>query len=428
MSNTVVVGTQWGDEGKAKIVDVLAKDAGIVVRYSGGANAGHTIVFEGKKFVFHLIPAGILYPQKLCVLGNGVVIDPQALLREIDSLTSRGIDVRDRLFISDQAHVVLPYHFHIEKLEEFRRADRSVGTTMRGIGPAYVDKASRRGIRMGDFIQPDIFMDKFQTNVRWVQELWSASNLDRSEVDSAIDTFVAQYPEYVELIQPFVVDTPSLLHRHITQGQTVLFEGAQGTFLDVDHGTYPYVTSSNSTAGGACVGSGVGPNQIETFVGVVKAYTTRVGKGPFPTELQKEEGDLIRTIGDEFGATTGRPRRCGWLDGVMLRRACFLNGLTALALTKLDVLSNFDEIKFCTGYTFDGVTQQDYPNALNHLERAEPVYEHFVGWNENISDIRSYADLPQAAKDYVDRIAEFTGVPVKYISVGPDRDQTIFME
>jgi adenylosuccinate synthase len=426
MSNAVIVGTQWGDEGKAKVIDYLSGSCDIVIRFHGGANAGHTVIANGKKFIFHLVPSGIMYPDKICVVSNGVVLDIEQFLKEIDELTSKNIGVNGRLFISDLAHLVLPYHKVQDAAAESAMGNAKIGTTGRGIGPAYADKATRSGLRVGDLTDWDLFCDKFRKNCETKRRLLAAFDqpfkLNAEEI-------LRQYRPMRDRVLPFITDTSAMLNAASRNGKSLLFEGAQGTFLDIDHGTYPFVTSSNTVSGAACTGAGVGPSRIDHVVGIVKAYTTRVGNGPFPTEQTGETGEHIRAKGGEFGATTGRPRRCGWFDSVLLRRSAQLNGLTRLALTKLDVLSDLDEIKICTHYELDGKRIDLFPTGMRSVEKAVPCYESMPGWKADISRCRSMADLPANAANYVKRLQELCyGIPLLLVSVGPDRSQTLIVE
>ncbi len=425
MANVVIVGTQWGDEGKGKIVDLLAETADMVVRFQGGNNAGHTMVVGGEQFICHLIPSGILQ-QKICVIGNGVVVDPAVLLQEVDTLSSRGVDLRpDRLKICEKAHLIMPYHRAVDLAREQFKGDKKIGTTGRGIGPAYEDKATRRGIRFVDLLDPAIFAEKVNTILDeknfYLKNYLSADTLDPKPI-------IDQYQAYAQRLAPHVTNISVTINAAIKNNQQVMFEGAQGTHLDIDHGTYPFVTSSNTLAGNACCGSGVGPKQINDVIGIVKAYTTRVGQGPFPSELFDDIGDKIQEKGAEFGATTGRRRRCGWLDTVMLKNAARLNGLTGLAITKLDVLDGLDSIKICTGYEYKGEILEEFPASLKVLGDCKPVYETLPGWPENISNIRKLEDLPANVKSYLNRIEALAQTPIYIISVGPDRDQTIVLK
>ncbi len=420
MSVQVIVGAQWGDEGKGKIVDLLSEDADIVARYQGGANAGHTVVIGGEKFVLHLIPAGILQPDTACVIGNGVVIDPAALLHEIEMLAKQGVQVQGRLFISPRAHAVMPYHKMLDKEE----ADLpgKIGTTGRGIGPAYVDKAHRMGIRIVDLLDTEILREKIHRNLREKNALLSAV-YGKAPLDA--EAILQEYCRFNELIAPFVTDIVQYLHQAIVEGKKIICEGAQGSLLDMDFGTYPYVTSSNPTSGGACTGLGIGPTKINNVLGVIKAYTTRVGMGPFPTELTDEVGEKLRTVGNEYGATTGRPRRCGWFDAAVANYAVQINGIEAWALTKLDVLDTFAEIKLCVAYRYRGKELKIFPAEMRILENCEPVYEIFPGWQKSTIHARKFEDLPRQAQAYLNAIEQFTATPIRIISVGSDREQTI---
>ncbi|MDD5434966.1 MAG: adenylosuccinate synthase [Nitrospira sp.] len=424
MSNVIVTGAQWGDEGKGKIVDLLTEDADYIVRYQGGHNAGHTIVIGDNKFILHLIPSGILRPGKRCVIGNGVVIDPHALLLEIDSLKERGIEVRDHLFISGRAHIIMPYHRAIEKESEKLKGSLKIGTTGRGIGPTYADKMARVGIRVVDLVDRDIFREKLKTNLQemnyFLDRLYGVKGF-------TLDDVYNEYISYGERLKEFVADTSLLLNKVMDDGKNILFEGAQGTHLDVDHGTYPYVTSSNSTSGGACTGTGVGPTKIDKVVGVAKVYTTRVGSGPFPTELLDETGEFLRSTGKEFGATTGRPRRCGWFDVPATSYAVKVNGFTDIALTKLDVLDNLNEIRICVGYRHNGKSYNEMPSELKVLEECEPVYETMAGWKASTAGISEYDSLPENAKRYIERIQTLIAVDISIISTGFRRDETILI-
>lgn len=421
MATRVIIGTQWGDEGKGKYIDRLAASSDYVVRFSGGNNAGHTIVANGIKYALHLIPSGILHEGKTCIIGNGVVIDPAVLLKELDGLKSKGINTNN-LFISDRAHVIMPYHRELDALQEAFRGNDSLGTTKRGIGPAYSDKSERSGIRVCDFIDPDSFREKVYTALKLknliIKNVYGGEPFNAEEI-------IKEYSEYAKLLKPMVTDTNALLSQAIDDGKNILFEGAQATFLDLDFGTYPFVTSSNPVAGGVCVGAGIGPTYINEIYGVFKAYTSRVGAGPFPTEQDNEIGNTIRELGHEYGTTTGRPRRCGWLDMVMLRYAVKVNGLTGLAINHLDTIGKLPEIKLCRGYKKDGNETMVFPASLNELAKCEPIYETFESWTEDISGIRSYNDLPINAKKYLERIEQISGAKIKYIGVGSDRDQII---
>lgn len=423
MSTLVIVGTQWGDEGKGKITDYLAEKADVVVRYQGGNNAGHTVEKEGVQYKLHLIPSGILYSEKICIIGNGVVVDPASLIEEIENLQKQGISV-DNLKISDRAHIVFPYHIKQDELEEISKGKNDLGTTKRGIGPCYMDKSERIGIRVCDLLKPKVFEEKLRRNVekknKLFKELYGAEGFDFEEM-------YQKYLEYAEKIKPFVTDTTVLLYDLIKSGKKVLFEGAQGTLLDLDLGTYPYVTASHPIAGGVTVGAGIGPTMIDEVMGVVKAYTTRVGKGPFPTELFDENAEFLREKGHEYGTTTGRARRCGWLDAVILKYSVRVSGITHFALTKLDTLTGLKKIKICTGYKFNGRIITDFPASLEDLAQCEPVYEEFDGWEEDIQGAKTFEDLPYNAQKYVKRIEELMGIKATIISVGPERNQTIVL-
>ena len=424
MPARIVVGAQWGDEGKGKIVDLLSSDASHVVRYQGGSNAGHTVVVGSETFVLHLIPSGILHPGKICVLGNGVVIDPASFLAEIEGLEKRGIDTRGRVVVSERAHLILPYHKNVEAFEEDRGGgEESFGTTRRGIGPAYRDKAGRTGIRMADLFDVNRLKRRIEANVEWAGHWLSRDGGRGPDLDP--EEIVRSYVDFAERLRPMVADVSLILHRALKEGKHLLLEGAQGTLLDVDHGTYPYVTSSSAAAGGALTGSGIGPGWITDVIGVAKAYTTRVGRGPFPTEMPPELAGTLRDQGAEFGATTGRPRRCGWLDGPGLRHAARVNGLTGLAITKVDVLSGLDTLSIATGYNSGGRWLTEFPAAADALENCEPAWEEHPGWREDLSSCRSWGDLPANARSYLERIAEIMDVPIRWVSVGSSRDQTI---
>ncbi|MHB8783496.1 MAG: adenylosuccinate synthase [Desulfobacteria bacterium] len=423
MKSVIVLGAQWGDEGKGKIVDIYSEFADTIVRATGGNNAGHTLVVKGEKFIFHLIPSGILHPGKKCVIANGVVIDPKVLLMEIDRLKERGFLTDDaQMKIGLLANIILPYHILLDKAREEKLGNRKIGTTARGIGPCYEDKIARIGIRACDLVRPDTFTEKLRANLDLKNFL--LKNYFRGE-EVPFQATVDEYLAYGERLKPYLIDTSLFINQEFKRGAKVLFEGAQGTLLDIDHGTYPFVTSSNTTAGGACTGSGVGPTKVSAVVGVSKAYATRVGGGPFPTELLDEEGQKIRDRGNEYGSTTGRPRRCGWFDAPVVRYANRLNALAGVALTKLDVLSGLSRLKICVAYEIDGVRQDEVPLSLADFEAAKPVYEEVEGWKEDISTSREFNDLPKAARKYVQMIEEVTGVEVSLVSVGPDRNQTI---
>ncbi|MBN2189793.1 MAG: adenylosuccinate synthase [Candidatus Aureabacteria bacterium] len=425
MSVTVLVGTQWGDEGKGKIIDVLTENADIVARYQGGNNAGHTVEIGDDKHILHLIPSGILRDRVICVIGNGVVIDPAVLLDEIKNLEKNNIKVKNRLFISETAHVILPYHKLLDKLEEGSKGSKKIGTTGRGIGPCYVDKYARKGIRMADLVCPDILKNKVKNRVSEINEVLVAKYSEH-KLDAA--AIAAEYTKYGEMLKDMVKPVHIILNKAISEGKRILCEGAQGTLLDVDHGTYPYVTSSSATAGGACTGTGIGPSNIKNIVGVMKAYITRVGEGPFPTELDKHMGEVIRKKGGEFGATTGRPRRCGWFDAVIGKYAVMLNSIDKIAFTKLDVLDDLDEIRICTAYKYNGKTIKEFPPVLEVLEKCEPVYETFRGWKTETSGCAKFGELPEQARKYVKKLAELVGSRAWIVSVGPKRSQTFYAE
>ncbi|HEY7790690.1 MAG TPA: adenylosuccinate synthase [Vicinamibacterales bacterium] len=419
--NIAVLGAQWGDEGKGKIVDLLTPHVSIVARYQGGHNAGHTVYVKGRKFVLHLIPAGILHPSVTCAIGNGVVIDPQALFAEIDELARHGVEAGDRLLISDKAHLILPYHRELDLLAEARRGERKIGTTSRGIGPAYEDKIARRGIRVCDLADPSALAEEVRENVIARNHLIGDAALDWRPV---LDELLALGAR----MRPWIGDVSLYLSHAIAAGRPILFEGAQGTLLDIDHGTYPFVTSSNASIGGICTGLGIGPRAIDAALGVAKAYTTRVGEGPLPTELTGAMGDRLRDTGQEYGASTGRPRRCGWYDAVAVRYAVRINGLDALALTKLDVLDGLDRVDVCTAYRLGGKLLTEWPSDTAQLAACEPVYESLPGWSTPTRGIRRYAELPQRARDYIARLEEISGVPAAIVSTGSDRDETIIRD
>ena len=422
MANIVVVGSQWGDGGKGKIVDLLTAEAEVVVRYQGGANAGHTVVIGGQQYILHLIPSGVMHQGKKCVIGNGVVIDPATLLEEMDGLSGKGIKLDGSLFISKNAHVIMPYHKALDCAIESRKAGNKIGTTGRGIGPCYSEKMARTSIRMSDLVNPEWLLEKVKHNVQEYNLLLKA--VYGAEGFNA-DKVYEEYLAYGERLAPFVTDSSLLLHNADTDGRDILFEGAQGTMLDVDHGTYPFVTSSSSTAGGACTGTGLGPTKIDGVLGVAKAYTTRVGAGPFPTELTDKSGDLLQSKGKEFGATTGRRRRCGWFDTVVVRYAVRINGITGLCLTKLDVLDECEKIYICNAYKYKGEILKEMPTEPHVFAECVPVYEEMPGWMSSTAGMTSIDQLPQATRDYIKRLEEHTGVEFVMISTGPDRDETI---
>ena len=421
MSAVVIVGAQWGDEGKGKATDLLGPRADYVVKPNGGNNAGHTVVVNGQKFELKLLPAGILSENATPVIGNGVVVNPEALFSEIEGLQARGADT-SKLKISANAHLVAPYHQTMDKVTERFLGKRAIGTTGRGIGPAYMDKVGRLGIRVQDILDESILRQKVEGALRQKNQLLvKVYNRRHVEADEIVDYFMS----YAERLKPMIVDTTQLLNKALDEGKTLLMEGGQATFLDVDHGTYPFVTSSNPTAGGACVGSGVGPTRISRVIGIQKAYTTRVGAGPFPTELFDKMGDFLRTTGGEFGVNTGRPRRCGWYDAVLARQAVRINGFTDLFITKLDVLTGLEKVPVCVAYEVDGVRFDEIPMTQTDFHHANPIYEYFDGWNESISDAKTLDELPENARKYVHKLEELSGCRISAIGVGPDRDQTI---
>lgn len=424
MAAIIVVGTQWGDEGKGKIVDIYAREAEIIARFQGGNNAGHTLVVEGEQTILHLIPSGILHSGKICILGNGMVINPKVLIQEIDELNDRQLLPADTKFrISNNAHIIMPYHMRVDLAREARKGNAKIGTTGRGIGPAYEDKMSRMGIRLCDLLNDQIFKEKLARNVE-EKNFYLTEFCKEEPVDS--DAIYTEYKAYADRLREYAADTSSIIDEGLKQGKHVLFEGAQGCHLDIDHGTYPFVTSSNTVAGSACCGSGIGPTRIDGVVGICKAYTTRVGSGPFVTELTDEIGEKIQNAGHEFGATTGRKRRCGWLDMVLVKQSVRVSGITGIALTKLDVLTGISPLKICVGYKTDHEEFTEFvPSNLNVLEQCQPLYEELEGWTDDIKGIRSFAELPVAVRRYVSRLEELAGVPVILTSVGPDRDETI---
>ncbi|NBC04422.1 MAG: adenylosuccinate synthase [Bacteroidetes bacterium] len=418
----IVIGAQWGDEGKGKVVDLLSSDAKFVVRYQGGANAGHTLKFDDTTIVLHLIPSGLFNGNSKCIIGNGVVIDPIALVEELEEVQSHNIELEDRLFISSSAHLILPYHKVLDQVKEKSRGSDAIGTTGRGIGPAYVSKVSRIGIRMDDLLDENALNEKIRKNLkdinRALENVYHEEPLDANEM-------IEELKPAIDKVKPFICNTSQILHEALENGESVLLEGAQGSLLDVDHGTYPYVTSSSPTAGGACTGSGIPPLAISHAMGITKAYVTRVGNGPFPTELNDEHGKNLRKKGQEFGATTGRPRRCGWLDLVALKYAVQLNGMNELALTKLDVLDDFEEIKVCTEYKLDHRTTKTFPLDTENVEKAKPVYKSFEGWKTSTREISTFENLPEKAKEYIAFIEDYVGVSFNVISTGPKRSETI---
>jgi len=422
MANTILVGAQWGDEGKGKIIDVLTESADIVVRTQGGNNAGHTVHMLGKKYILHLIPSGILRKKKTCVIGNGVVVDPVSLVSEIEGLRKLGIKIDGNLYLSETAHLVFPYHRELDSQREHLKGKNKIGTTKRGIGPAYGDKAARTGVRVIDLVNPERFRSQLETRIRENNEVlkaFGAKPLSFKQVH-------AEYRAAGDYLKPFVTNTVVLLHAAVRRGEDILFEGAQGTFLDIDHGTYPFVTSSNTTAGGACTGSGIPPHRMDRVVGVMKAYTTRVGEGPLPTE-NAEVADMLHGMGREFGATTGRPRRCGWFDSVATRHACMVNGIDELAVTNMDGLDSVETIQVCIGYRANGKRFDYVPNDVELLYRCQPVYAEFPGWRTPTHQARTWKDLPPKARSYLKALAELTGAKLAIASVGPGREQTIFV-
>lgn len=424
MPSVVLVGSQWGDEGKGKVTDFLAEKADLVVRYQGGNNAGHTVVVGENEFKLHLIPSGILYPEKTCIIGNGVVIDPAVLIKELEYLASRGINT-DNLRISERAHIIMPYHKKLDELIEESKGEAKIGTTKRGIGPAYMDKAARVGIRFIDLLDEEEFSLLLDRNLReknnLLTKVYGVDGFNQDDI-------MREYRVYAERLQRYATDTSIVIHDALKGGKNVLFEGAQGTLLDLDHGTYPYVTSSHPIAGAACIGAGLGPTEISRVLGIIKAYTTRVGEGPFPTELQEEVGRHLQDIGHEFGTTTGRPRRCGWFDAVIARYTVRISGLNSMAVTKLDVLTGMETIKICTGYRRGDKIVNDFPASLKTLAECEPIYEEMPGWQEDISSAKKFEDLPIAAQNYLKRISELAGAPISIIGVGTRRTQTIIID
>lgn len=419
MSVRVIIGAQWGDEGKGKVVDMFAEGVDVVARYQGGANAGHTIVVGDRKYVLHLIPSGILHDNVVCVIGNGVVIDPAALMEEIALLKSFGISIDDRLKISHKAHLIMPYHKLLDQLAE---RDQKIGTTGRGIGPSYIDKYNRSGIRIVDLLDRKLLEEKLREGIRQKNE-WFRKVYDAPELD--VEKIVAEYLDFDRQMDEYITDTTSYINEAWRSGKKILAEGAQGALLDIDHGTYPFVTSSSPTSGGACTGLGLPPTAITDVTGIAKAYCTRVGAGPFPTELEDETGERLRSAGAEFGATTGRPRRCGWLDLFALRYSAMINGITEIVLTKIDVLNDFDEIKICTGYELEGKPVKYFPSDCSTLERVQPVYRTMSGWKSELKSGVTFDDLPNETREYIGAIEEYLGIPVRYIGIGPGREEII---
>ncbi|NIA15560.1 MAG: adenylosuccinate synthase [Nitrospiraceae bacterium] len=422
MPTYIVVGMQWGDEGKGKVVDYLTRKADLVVRHQGGNNAGHTVVVDGKQTILHLLPSGILHENKVCVIGNGTVIDPAVLIEELDTVEAGGAKVEGRLFISSSAHIIMPYHKLLDKGQEKFRGKNRIGTTGRGIGPAYADKADRFGIRMCDLVEPEVFKEKL-ADVLQYKNMMLEKLFDEKPL--SYDAICEEYMAYADRLRPFAADTVAIVHEAIEANSRIVAEGAQGAMLDLDHGTYPYVTSSTTLASGACSGAGFGPGDVRGVIGIVKAYTTRVGEGPFPTELFDDAGKHLSSVGKEFGATTGRPRRCGWLDCVQLRRSVQVNGVTHIVLTKTDVLGSIGPISLCTGYDIDGKVTRDFPIRIADLEKVKPIYEQMPGWDEDLSACTSWDEFPENARNYFSHIEKVLGVPVAIISVGPGRKQTV---
>lgn len=425
MANIVIVGTQWGDEGKGKIVDLLSEFADLVIRFQGGNNAGHTMVVDGKQIITHLIPSGIIQ-KKICYLGNGMVVDPEVLIDEIKYLKEKDIIINENnLKISEKAHIIMPYHKAIDKAGEIKKGTGKIGTTGRGIGPCYEDKASRKGFRFIDFLEIDLLQKKIKDIVDeknfWLTKFYNTEPVNAQEI-------IEKYTYFAEILKPYIENISVTISNSIKNGKNILFEGAQGTLLDIDHGTYPFVTSSNTVSANACSGAGIGPNQLTDITGIVKAYTTRVGEGPFPTELFDKDGEFIQKKGAEFGATTGRKRRCGWFDMVVLKNSVRLNGLTGLVITKLDVLGGLDQLKICTAYKYNGQIIKDFPASINILNKCKPVYETLKGWSEDISKITNINDLPENAKNYLNRISELSETPIDIVSVGPGRNETILLK
>ncbi len=416
MSSTVIIGAQWGDEGKGKIIDIFAQEADIIVRYQGGNNAGHTIVIDEKEFILHLIPSGILREDKVCVIGHGVVLNPEAFLRELEYLKVNGVNVSGRVYISEMTHLIMPYHLYIDSASE---KEYKIGTTMRGVGPAYEDKIGRHGIRAIDLLDTDVFKEKLKRNLKM------KSHILGNIFD--YDQILEEYLMFGEILKEYIKDTTLFLSESLKNGKKLLFEGAQGTLLDIDYGTYPFVTSSNASVGGVCTGTGIPPNKIDKIIGITKAYSTRVGEGPFPTELHGEFGEEVRKKGNEYGATTGRPRRCGWFDAVALRYSARVNGFDSLVITKLDVLSHLETIKIGVGYKYKGQILNEFSHDLNVLNGCEPVYEELPGWMQDISGVRSFDEFPQQAKDYLKRLSDLTETKIDLVSVGAERTQTVWM-
>ena len=427
MANVIIVGTQWGDEGKGKVVDLYSHDADVIVRFQGGDNAGHTLVVKGEQSIFHLIPSGILHSHKLCILGNGMVINPEVLIREIDSLLERNIFPEEtKLYISENAHIIMPYHKRLDGARERYKGGSKIGTTEKGIGPAYEDKVARSGIRFCDLLNDAVFKEKLKRNVE-EKNFYLTQFFKEEPVDEEV--IYREYSGYAKRIEQYAANTSVIIHEAIERGDNILFEGAQGCHLDIDHGTYPFVTSSNTVAGSACCGTGLGPTKIHSVVGICKAYTTRVGGGPFVTELTDETGDRIQKTGQEFGATTGRKRRCGWLDTVLVRQSVRLSGITGLVVTKLDILTGIDKLKICVGYKVKNEIFTDHvPSDITQLEQCQPMYEEMDGWTSDIRNVRNMKDLPENARKYIEKLEEHTGVKVIAVSVGAGREETITVE
>ncbi|MEM0285695.1 MAG: adenylosuccinate synthase [Candidatus Methanomethyliaceae archaeon] len=425
MSTLVVVGTQWGDEGKGKIVDVLTKKADYVVRFQGGSNAGHTLVINQKKYIFHLIPSGIFWPQTICVIGNGVVVDPEILIEEIEKLKKEGLNIGPhKLMISERAHVIMPYHKALDLAREKKSKQNKLGTTCRGIGPCYEDKAARKGFRLIDLTYPKFFKEKLKAVIEEkniILKYLGSKSVEFKEI-------YERYVKYGEYLKPYLTDVSQILWEAKKQNKNILFEGAQGTFLDLDHGTYPYVTSSNTLAGNACCGTGLGPLDIDLVIGIIKAYTTRVGGGPFPTELKNDIEEYLRTEGNEYGSTTGRPRRCGWLDLILVKTAIRLNSIKALALTKLDVLSGLEKIKICIGYEYQGQKIDYLPSSILEIDNLKPIYKELPGWKKNIKNVKKFEELPEETKLYIKTIEEYLGIPFYLISTGPERENCLILK
>jgi len=420
--NSIILGLQWGDEGKGKLIDIVSQDHDYIVRYQGGNNAGHTVSVDGKSFVFHLIPSGILHKKKVCLIGNGVVIDPEAFLNELKQIKKYGIDIKNRIFISDRAHIIFPYHRILDSLRETRRNNK-IGTTKRGIGPCYSDKYGRCGIQAIDLLNKNILRKKLEDNLKEKNDVFKRVYRNKG---FKFDQVYKQYLNYGKFLKPFIIDVSLLINKAIEKNKSILFEGAQGTFLDIDFGTYPFVTSSSASAGGACIGTGVSPLKINRIIGVIKAYTTRVGEGPFPTEFKDNLMDIIREKGNEFGATTGRPRRCGWFDAVMAKYAARINGITDIAVMKLDVLDDLDTIKVCTSYKYKGKLFKEFPSDIEVVACAKPIFKEYPGWKRDTTGITKFSQLPLNAKKYLKVIATAMGAKVSFVSVGSKRKQTIF--